>query len=90
MCIVPAAWFFFFRFQGADEAICKLCEGVHGPLLDALAKQSSYHDRDAVNLFRHGGPLVGTLAKSGNCAAPCRVTHGTRTLFFVLQVMGKR
>ena len=40
--------------------------GVNGPLLDALAKKVKHHDIDCVNLFREGGPLLGTLQCTGN------------------------
>ena len=50
------------RQQGmADVHVAQISEGVHGPLLKALAERAGYHDVDAVELFRTGAPIVGRL-----------------------------
>lgn len=46
-----------------DPAIKKLVQGVNGPLLEALAKRAKYHDKDCVDLFKTGAPIVGVLER---------------------------
>jgi hypothetical protein len=45
----------------ADVHVAKISEGVHGPLLQALAKRANYPDLDCIELFRTGAPIVGRL-----------------------------
>jgi hypothetical protein len=45
----------------ADADVAKISEGVHGPLLEALAKRADYHDVAAIELLRTGAPIVGRL-----------------------------
>ena len=56
-----------------DPEVRSMVNGVHGPLLTALAARGDYHDAAAVELFRSGAPLVGAIAASGTCS---RKLHG--------------
>ena len=60
---VRVAWVFVCCRQSgmADVDVAKISEGVHGPLLKALAERAGYHDVAAVELFRTGAPIIGRL-----------------------------
>ena len=53
-------------FRGADEIMRAVSDGVNGPLLEHLAKESGFHDLEAVSLFRCGAPMTGKLPVTGN------------------------
>jgi hypothetical protein len=47
----------------ADSAVARISAGVHGPLLEALAKRLDYHDSATFELFRFGAPLIGQIER---------------------------
>ena len=55
--------------SGADSIIKQLSSGIAGFSLQTLAKETNFHDPEAVDLLRNGAQLVGTLPFSGTGAS---------------------
>ena len=53
-------------FAGCDPLVRHVSKTVNGPVLEAIAKASGHQDKECVNFFRYGAPLIGKLPCTGN------------------------
>ena len=51
-----------------DVAVSRVCAGVNGPTLEALAKAVHHPDLECIDFFRRGAPFLGNLPFSANGA----------------------
>ena len=59
-------------FSEADAITKRVASEVNGPGFEHFAHRLHYRDKESVDLFRHGGPLLGKFVFAGN---------GTRAVF---------
>ena len=46
--------------------MCQVAAGVHGPMMELLAREAAFHDPACLETFRRGGDFFGALAACGN------------------------
>ena len=63
-------------FLGSVDTVRRGAQDVNGPLCDHVADTLlQYHDRDCIDFFRKGAPLIGLLPISGNGVAMSSGVH---------------